>query len=148
MAEIERLGLIMEHFQTEINTWRIRVDELEQERANLLINLQAERENNKQLNLLQDTSNTLTKVEADKYALEAQSQILKSKIIDLENQISFLQRENEDLQQANVNKIMELENWKDKYSQLEKGSNQLRASVENEFRIKQVNYYYLNFLII
>jgi len=80
--------------------------------------------------------NATGKLESEKTSLDIQIQSHKSKQNDYENRINYLQADLSKLQEKNLELSRQLEEWKLKHSQLERGSESLKYSLEGELRLK------------
>jgi len=138
MIEIERLGGIVNELQEELNLWRQQALELDGNAAKEIDDAKREYERIMSNRVENEIRNALGKFEADRKSLELQLQGYQSRINELQDQIKQIKTENEKLQQGNSDAARELQEWKFKHSQLERGGEALRHSIEGEYRMRLV----------
>src|SRR5687768_11631999 len=93
MIEIERLGGIVAELQGEVEIWHLRAMNTEEEKARSFYgsNLETSTE-------MRPQQEAIHRLDAEKYTLELQIQGYKTQVRELENKLSFLTAENENLQ--------------------------------------------------
>ena len=138
MIEIERLGNIVGDLQEELGLWRQQALELDGNAAKEIEDAKREYERIMSNRVENEIRNALGKFEADRRSLELQLQGFQSRIHELQDQVKSYKAENEKLQQNNSDTSRELQEWKFKHSQLERGGEALRHSIEGEYRMRLV----------
>ena len=138
MIEIERLGNIVGELQEELGLWRQQALELDGNAAKEIEDAKRDYERIMSNRVENEIRNALGKFEADKKSLELHLQGSQSRINELQEQIKLLKSENEKVQQTGNDTARELQEWKFKYGQLERGGENLRTSIEGEFRMRLV----------
>jgi len=139
MIEIERLGNIVGELQEELGLWRQQALELDGNAAKEIEDAKREYERIMSNRVENEIRNALGKFEADRRSLELQLKGFQSRIHELEDQIKSIKTENEKLQQNNSDTSRELQEWKFKHSQLERGGEALRHSIQGEYRMRLDN---------
>ena len=136
--EIERLGVVVAELQAENEVWRQQVIEAEENSSAQIAEFKRQYELIIRPQIESEIRNATGKLENDKGSLEYQIQGYKTKVSDLENRLSSLQTDMRNLQDRNLELSREAEDWKFKYGQLERGSENLKYSLEGEIRLKLV----------
>lgn len=139
MIEIERLGNIVGELQEELGLWRQQALELDGNAAKEIEDAKRDYERIMSNRVENEIRNALGKFEADKRSLELHLQGSQSRIHELQEQLKLIKAENEKLQQTNSDTARELQEWKFKHSQLEKGGEALRTSIQGEYQMRLVN---------
>ena len=138
MIEIERLGIIVGELQVENELWRQQVVEAEENSAQQIAEFKRQYELIIRPQIESEIRNATGKLESEKTTLDIQIQSHKSKQSDYENRINYLQSDLAKLQDKNLELSRQLEEWRLKYSQLERGNESLKYSLEGELRLKWV----------
>lgn len=138
MIEIERLGNIVGELQEELGLWRQQALELDGNAAKEIEDAKREYERIMSNRVENEIRNALGKFEAEKKSLELHLQGYQSRIYELQEQIKAMKAENEKLTQTNSDTARELQEWKFKHGQLEKGGEAMRNSIEGEYRMRLV----------
>jgi len=131
MIEIERLGNLVSELQDESEGWKAKA--MQSSGVENTYNIQTE-----VINQSPERSAVIKRLEVENHDLELQIQGYKVKTQDLENKVRFLQEENEQLQQTNLDRIRELDEWKFKFTQIEGRMDQITETISSEIRMKQV----------
>ena len=109
----------LERMNDEIETWKRKYAELEQERDRQIESLKEQAEVEKKAFAEREVQNAATKHQNEKAQIEAKNKELKQKIIDLENKITYLSVEIERLHNLYEETKKEAESWKEKCAQIE-----------------------------
>ena len=131
MIEIERLGNLVSELQDESEGWKAKA--IQSSGVENIYNIQTE-----VITQSPERSAVIKRLEVENHDLELQIQGYKVKTQDLENKVRFLQEENEQLQQTNLDRIRELDEWKFKFTQIEGRMDQITETISSEIRMKQV----------
>lgn len=134
MIEIERLGMVVSELQAENEMWRQQILEAEETSSHQMNEFKRQYEQVIRPQIEQQIKNATGSLEADKKALELQSKTYQAKIADLENTIKYLQSELLRQQQVHGDSQKQLDEWKLKHTQLERGSETLKYTIEAELR--------------
>ena len=133
MIETERLGNIIAALQKEADTWKKKAIEADNEMSRVLheVNLQNKSPQNQ-------TDSPSKRWELDRNNMDLQIQGYKVRVVELEDKMNLLHKENDNLQNVNNSRAKELDEWRLRYGQLEKGVNVAMDSLTNELKTKQV----------
>jgi len=143
IAEIERLGTILSQLQDEHESLRQRIQELNDQHSKQAADREKFFELNTKSQLEEETTNLLKTFGKERGDLEAHLHRYQLKINSLEENITVLKTEIMRLQQANVSKGKESNEWRIKHDELARENQVLKENLEGELRKKLVKKFFI-----